>query len=165
MPIAVPHDQADVVPAWFGPALETALAPIHALITGIEDRLIGVENRLTEVEDRLTEVEDRLTRVEENQRAMKRDLAISYNASAAEGHQFPFRVVSFPDGSDPVVDHGLPALVNTSVINRLSNTHTSTYYEKYILGDQYGNADATYDSKRFRIAVHIGCRVSILSSA
>ncbi|KAJ6561576.1 hypothetical protein DFH09DRAFT_1316155 [Mycena vulgaris] len=74
------------------------------------------------------------------------------NEHRATGHQAPFVIVPFIDGSDPTVaPHALPALRNTNDIRALTPAQSTTYCNNYgIL--QPGNAA----NCRLLIAKHIG---------
>ncbi|KAJ7088649.1 hypothetical protein C8R44DRAFT_819221 [Mycena epipterygia] len=85
-------------------------------------------------------------------RRMDTHVARSANQSRATGHQAPFAILDFLDGSDPTGPvHGLPALRNTSNIRALTSAQSTLYCTNYGIIPAGNHA-----SRKKHIATYIG---------
>ncbi|KAJ7223183.1 hypothetical protein GGX14DRAFT_657592 [Mycena pura] len=74
------------------------------------------------------------------------------NGHRATGHQFPFAIVPFRDGSDPTAaPHALPALHTTDDIRQLTEAQSTQYCTNYGIVQQ-----GDLVNRRRLIARHIG---------
>lgn len=105
-------------------ALQVALQPLNHQIAGLSTGVGNLVAQLTILESKVTNMDHRLTRVHQTSlRVLNRQC---HNGVGQDYHTIPFN-----NGSDPVEDHGLPALIDSKSICDLNAQHCAEYCQGY----------------------------------
>ncbi|KAF8958692.1 hypothetical protein BDZ97DRAFT_1761924 [Flammula alnicola] len=111
-------DAGAVAPAWLQPALTQLKSELQTSIDGLQTSMDQFHEKMDRFDVKLTSIE--------------RTCALSYNMSVGDGLDFNYKHVPFADGSDPVMQHNLPALNTMIDVHHLSDNDLKAYYTRYI---------------------------------